>query len=125
MLSSLEKHESIPGCSATSHAPRCVCCLRQTHTYIRCESLTFFLSFKGLLSRVGFADRPPDVDKTTSVFCPAEQFGGEDFLQFGSCCTDLEEGVVEAKFLEAGALTTACADLYKQVCEFFWGGYDT
>eukprot|EP00903_Cladosiphon_okamuranus_P010019 g9501.t1 len=60
-------------------------------------------------------DRPPDADKTSSVFCPAEQFGGEDFLQFGSCCTDLEEGVVEAKFLEAGALTTACADLYKQV----------
>eukprot|EP00752_Nemacystus_decipiens_P013406 g11871.t1 len=60
-------------------------------------------------------ERPPDAEKTSSMFCPAEQFGGDDFLQFGSCCTDMEETVVEAKFLEAGALSNACADLYQQV----------
>lgn len=60
--------------------------------------------------------RPTDTDKTQLIFCPAEQFGGDDFLQFGACCTDIEEGVVETKFLEAGALTTECAVLYKEVC---------
>ena len=66
--------------------------------------------------------RPTDTDKSELIFCPNEQFSGDPFLQYGSCCTDLEEGVIEAKFLETtklapgGELTAECADLYKQVC---------
>lgn len=63
-----------------------------------------------------FTYRPPDLDKTELIFCPAEQFGGEAFLQYGSCCYDAEEEVIEAKFLlESVGLTAACADLYHQV----------
>ncbi|CAN0031064.1 unnamed protein product [Scytosiphon promiscuus] len=61
-------------------------------------------------------DRPPDLEKTELIFCPAEQFGGEAFLQYGSCCYDTEEEVIEEKFLlESEGLTTECADLHKQV----------
>eukprot|EP00752_Nemacystus_decipiens_P008218 g7348.t1 len=58
---------------------------------------------------------------TEFKFCPSEQFSGDAYLQHGSCCTDLEEDAVEAKFLETshlapgGQLTAECADLYKQL----------
>ena len=63
--------------------------------------------------------RPTDTSKTELIFCPAEQYGGDPFLQYGSCCTDAEEDVVEAKFLEAGngTLSSGCAVLYKEVGE--------
>lgn len=59
--------------------------------------------------------RPTDMDKTELIFCPAEQSNGDDFLQFGACCTDMEEGVVSDKFMAAGPLTPECAVLYKEV----------
>eukprot|EP00903_Cladosiphon_okamuranus_P008193 g7889.t1 len=66
--------------------------------------------------------RPPtDMEKTMLQFCPNQQFGGDVFLQYGSCCTDLDEVAIEAKFLETsrmapnGQLTDECADLYKQL----------
>ncbi len=69
------------------------------------------------VSRPRYAVRrsPPDADKTTSTFCPQQDFNGDDFLQFGSCCTGVQEAVIEAKYLEAGALSAGCSDLYKEV----------
>lgn len=64
---------------------------------------------------------PPDPDKTTSTFCPAQDSNGDPFLQFGSCCNDLEEEAIEAKFLEAGALSAGCSDLYQQVVRLVCG----
>lgn len=51
--------------------------------------------------------RSPDLAQD-STFCPAPQAG--------SCCTDLEEAQVEARFDAVGPLTGDCAGLYKQVC---------
>lgn len=59
--------------------------------------------------------RPTDESKTSLKFCPDKQFNGDPFLQYGSCCTDIEEVAVEAKYDEAGPLTGKCADLHKQV----------
>lgn len=78
-----------------------------------------------LLFFLTHTQRPTDTDKTELIFCPAQQFGGDDFLQFGACCTDIEEGVVSDKFLAAGPLTPECAVLYLEVpyaaavCELF------
>lgn len=59
--------------------------------------------------------RPTDESKTKLKWCPEDQYDGNPFLQYGACCTDIEEAEVEAKFDEAGALTEKCASLYKQV----------
>lgn len=83
----------------------------------RCLSLLKkYTTFPVLPSTHRYADRrPTDLDQTTLTFCPNVQFGGDPFLQYGSCCTQLEEDAIEVKFLEAGTLTPECDDLYKQV----------
>ncbi|CAM9766653.1 unnamed protein product, partial [Scytosiphon promiscuus] len=63
-------------------------------------------------------DRPTDEGKTSLKLGPSDQYGGGAFLQFGACCTDVEEEEVQAKFDEVGELTADCAAIYEQVV---WG----
>lgn len=54
-----------------------------------------------------YNDKPTDYEQVVT-FCPQPVEG--------ACCNDAEEAAVEALFLSAGPLSTACADFHKQVC---------